>query len=53
MRENKQAKMVEADNQQDPINIVPNFSPLDRTTWDQVKDKLPNSTFQKNRQRIY
>ena len=42
--------MVEA---QDPIDRVPHYVPLDKSTWDSVKDKLPNSTFQKNRARLY
>ena len=42
--------MVEAS---DPINRVPNFVPIDRSTWDPIKDKLPNTLFQKNRARFY
>ena len=34
--------MVEAS---DPINRVPNFVPIDRSTWDPIKDKLPNTLF--------
>lgn|ERR1719469_229411 len=41
--------MVEAS---DPINRVPNFAPIDRSTWDPIKERLPNSTFQKNRARF-
>ena len=38
--------MVEADSS---IAFVPNFTAIDRSTWDGIKDKLPNSCFQKNR----
>ena len=36
-----------------PIDIVPSFTPLDKSTWDSVKDRLPLSTFQKNRARFF
>ena len=42
--------MVEAESA-DPINQVPNFVPIDRSTWDGIKDKLPNTCFQKSRAR--
>ena len=41
--------MVEAAN---PLNVVPNYVAIDKTTWDGIKEKLPNSTFQKNRARL-
>jgi len=41
--------MVQADN---PLGKVPNYTEIDRSTWDPIKDKLPNSTFQKNRARL-
>lgn len=34
--------MVEAN---DPINKVPNCTPIDRSTWDSVKERLPNTLF--------
>ena len=42
--------MVEAVN---PIDIIPNFVPIDKSTWDSVKDKIPNSCFEENRARFY
>jgi len=36
----------------DPLNKVPNFTPIDRSTWESIKEKLPNSLFQKNRARF-
>ena len=42
--------MVEAT---DPINRVPNFVPIDKTTWDSIKEKLPNTLFEKNRARFF
>ena len=46
--------MVEANAESNnPLHRVPNFLPIDKSTWDLVKDKLPNSTFQKNRARLY
>ena len=42
--------MVEATS---PIDIVPKYTPLDKSTWDSVKHRLPLSTFQKNRARFF
>lgn len=42
--------MVEAES---PLNRIPNFTPIDRSTWDGIKERLPNSTFQKNRARLF
>ena len=36
-----------------PIDTLPKFVPVERATWDSVKDKLPNSTFVKNRARFF
>ena len=36
-----------------PISHVPNHTPIDRSTWEAIKDKLPNSLFEKNRARFY
>ena len=32
---------------------MPNFVPIDRATWKDLKYKLPNTLFQKNRARLY
>mmetsp|Transcript_27616 Transcript_27616/g.34278 ORF Transcript_27616/g.34278 Transcript_27616/m.34278 type:complete len:136 (-) Transcript_27616:1044-1451(-) len=42
--------MVEA---QSVLDRVPNYVPIDRSTWDGIKEQLPNSCFQKNRARTY
>ena len=34
------------------LSVVPNYVAIDRSTWDPIKEKLPNSTFQKNRARL-
>jgi Xaa-Pro dipeptidase len=36
-----------------PISIIPNHVPVDRATWDAIKERLPNSTFEKNRARFF
>ena len=43
--------MVEAG--ADAIAKVPNHVPIDRSTWDAIKDQLPSSTFVKNRARFF
>ena len=43
--------MVEAD-AGSVLDRVPPFTPVDFSTWESVKDRLPNSTFQKNRARF-
>ena len=35
-----------------PIEIVPNFRPIERDSWEAIKDRLPNSCFVKNRSRF-
>ena len=45
--------MVEASEQESALNHVANFTPIDRSTWDPIKERLPNSLFQKNRARVY
>ena len=41
------AEAAEAD-----IGPVPNYTPIDRSTWESVRDRLPNSCFQKNRAKV-
>jgi len=34
------------------LSVVPKATNLDRSSWEHLKDKLPNSLFEKNRSRF-
>ena len=37
----------------EPAGPVPPFTPIDKSTWAGIKDRLPNSLFAKNRARFF
>ena len=44
---------LSSSDQVDPISVIPNFTPINRASWEPIKDQLPASLFAKNRARLF